>query len=84
MSVISKKRIRILKPGAGERRLRVRRTPLPSVAIASRGRVIHPDTTQDEIAAQAARLSAYAARDLTASIMGDPPVGFSALDERED
>lgn len=28
------------------------------------------------------RMHGYAARDLTATIMGDPPVGFSALDRR--
>lgn len=31
---------------------------------------------------QADRLAGYSARDLTASICGDPPVGFSALDRR--
>lgn len=28
------------------------------------------------------RMHGYAARDLTATMMGDPPVGFSALDRR--
>jgi len=61
-----------------------RRMPLPSVAIThGRGRVAPMHVPQDELEAQAQRLAAYDARDLTGSVCGDPPVGMSALDERE-
>lgn len=39
--------------------------------------VSHVDAERED------RMHGYAARDLTATIMGDPPVGFSALDRRE-
>lgn len=57
---------------------------LPDIAIKGRGRVAQMRIPQDELEAQAERLSAYAARDLTGRIFNDPPVGMSALDEREE
>src|SRR3990167_4192769 len=52
----------------------------PSGAIAHS---IHPRIDKSTREQQLRRLEAYDARDISASIFGDPPRGFSALDLRE-